>query len=66
MGFLIWSAILIYSFLKIKKEIKMLFVSYAVLMFFAFMSDDMLEVQAGATIFSLIGTILVFYEPQCS
>ena len=66
LGFLIWSAILIYSFLKIKKEIKMLFVSYAVLMFFAFMSDDMLEVQAGATIFSLIGTILVFYEPQCS
>ena len=29
------------------------------------MSDDML-IQAGATIFSLIGTILVFYEPQRS
>ena len=61
-----WTAFLLYSFLGIKKEIKMLFVSYAVLMFFAFMSDDMLEVQAGATIFSLIGTILVFYEPQTS
>lgn len=66
LGFLIWSAILIFSFLKVKKEIKMVFFSYATLMFFAFMSDDMLEVQAGVTIFSLIGTILVFYEPQPS
>ena len=66
LGFLIWGSTLIYSFLKIKREIKMVFHSYAILMLFAFMSDDMLEVQAGATIFSLIGTILVFYEPQPS
>ena len=65
-GFLIWGIILIYSFLKIKIEIRVVFFTYATLMFFALMSDDMLEVQAGVTIFSLIGTILVFYEPQPS
>ena len=66
LGFLMWTAILLYSFLRIKKEIKMLFVSYAVLMFFAFMSDDMLEVQAGVTIFSLFGTMMVFYKTKFS
>ena len=66
LGFSIWGTILIYSFLKIKIEIRMVFFTYATLMFFALMSDDMLEVQAGVTIFSLIGTILVFYEPQPS
>tara|TARA_X000000950_G_scaffold136229_1_gene169401 strand:- start:542 stop:1852 length:1311 start_codon:yes stop_codon:yes gene_type:complete len=66
LGFLMWTAILLYSFLRIKKEIKMLFVSYAVLMSFAFISDDMLEVQAGATIFSLFGTMILFYKPQPS
>ncbi len=64
LGFLIWTAILVYSFLRIKKDIKMLLVSYAVLMFFAFMSDDMLEVQAGVTIFSLFGTLMVFYDSK--
>jgi hypothetical protein len=33
-------------------------------MFFAFMSDDMLEVQAGATIFSFFGTLLLFYNSK--
>ena len=64
LAFLMWTAFLLYSFLGIKKEIKMLFVSYAVLMFFAFMSDDMLEVQAGGTIFSFFGTMILFYKPQ--
>ena len=64
LGFLMWTAILLYSFMRIKKDIKMLFVSYAVLMFFAFMSDDMLEVQAGVTIFSFFGTMMVFYNPD--
>jgi hypothetical protein len=33
-------------------------------MFFAFMSDDMLEVQAGVTIFSFFGTLLLFYNSK--
>tara|TARA_X000000950_G_scaffold78638_1_gene98940 strand:+ start:366 stop:1829 length:1464 start_codon:yes stop_codon:yes gene_type:complete len=66
LGFLMWTAILLYSFLRSKKEIKMLFFSYSVLMFCAFMSDDMLEVQAGATIFSFFGTMMVFYKPNSS
>ena len=60
----IWLLILIYSFSKVNHEILILFVSYITLMFFMFMSDDMLEVQAGLTIFSLFGTMLVFYDSK--
>ena len=38
----------------VNKELCCLFVPYAILMFFMFMSDDMLEVQAGVTIFFFI------------
>jgi len=64
LGFCLWLAILIFIFLKVKKEIIPLFISYAILMFFAFISDDMLEVQAGVTIFSFLGTLLLFYESK--
>ena len=64
LGTLIWGFIMIFSFLKVNKEIILLFVPYIVLMFFAFMSDDMLEVQAGATIFSFFGSLLVFYNSK--
>ena len=63
-GGLIWVFLIIYSFLKVKKELMILFVCYSVLMFFMFMSDDMLEVQAGVTIFSLFGTLMVFYDSK--
>ena len=65
-GGLIWGFLLIYSFMRVNKELWSLFVPYAILMFFMFMSDDMLEVQAGVTIFSLFGTIMVFYKPNVS
>jgi hypothetical protein len=55
---------LVFSFLKVKKERIPLFISYAILMFFAFISDDMLEVQAGVTIFSFFGTLLLFYNAE--
>ena len=63
-GGLIWIFLLIYSFLMVNKELYCLFFPYAILMFFMFMSDDMLEVQAGVTIFSLFGTMMVFYKPD--
>ena len=31
-------------------------------MFLSFLSDDMIEVQAGVTIFSLIGTVMLFSD----
>ena len=64
LGTIIWVFIILYSFLKVNKEIMLLFVPYIILMFFAFMSDDMLEVQAGITIFSFFGTLLLFYNSK--
>ena len=61
-----WLFLLFYSFIKVNKEILILFISYMSIMFFMFMSDDMLEVQAGVTIFSLFGTMMVFYKPEVS
>jgi hypothetical protein len=64
LGTIIWVFILLYSFLTVEKEMSLFFVPYLILMFFAFMSDDMLEVQAGATIFSFFGTLLLFYSSK--
>jgi O-antigen ligase len=64
LGATIWVFILIYSFLKVEKQMFLFFVPYIILMFFAFMSDDMLEVQAGATIFSFFGTLMLFYNSK--
>lgn len=64
LGMLIWCGIILFSFSNVKKETMLLFIPYIILMFFAFMSDDMLEVQAGATIFSFFGTLLVFYNSK--
>ena len=64
LGTLIWGVIIFFSFSKVNKEILMFFVPYLILMFFAFMSDDMLEVQAGVTIFSFFGTLLLFYDSK--
>jgi hypothetical protein len=63
-GTILWLFVLVYSFLKVEKEIFIFLVPFLILMFFAFMSDDMLEVQAGATIFSFFGTLLVFYNSK--
>ena len=63
-GTINWIFILLYSFLKVKKETVLFFVPYIILMVFAFMSDDMLEVQAGVTIFSFFGTLLLFYNSK--
>ena len=62
LGFIIWITIIFYVFTQIKKELISIFIPYLVLMFLSFLSDDMLEVQAGVTIFSLIGTIMLFRD----
>ena len=62
LGFIIWITIIFYVFTQIKKELISIFIPYLVLMFLSFLSDDMLEVQAGVTIFSLIGTIMLFSD----
>ena len=64
LGTIIWIFILIYSFIKVEKGMLLFFVPYLILMFFAFMSDDMLEVQAGVTIFSFFGTLMLFYNSK--
>jgi O-antigen ligase len=64
LGTILWLFVLVYSFLKVEKEIFIFLVPYLILMFFAFMSDDMLEVQAGVTIFSFFGTFLLFYNSK--
>ena len=63
-GAAIWLFIILYSFFKVEKKLTLLVIPYLLLMFFAFMSDDMLEVQAGATIFSFFGTLLLFYNSK--
>jgi len=64
LGIIIWIFVLFYSFLKVEKGMLLFFVPYLILMFFAFMSDDMLEVQAGVTIFSFFGTLMLFYNSK--
>jgi len=64
LGTFFWIFIVLYSFLKVEQEIFIFLVPYLILMFFAFMSDDMLEVQAGVTIFSFFGTLLLFYDSK--
>jgi O-antigen ligase len=64
LGAIIWLFIMLYSFLKVEKEMFLFFVPYLFLMLFAFMSDDMLEVQAGVTIFSFFGTLMLFYNSK--
>jgi O-antigen ligase len=63
LGFIIWLTIIFHVFTQIKKELISIFIPYLVLMFLSFLSDDMLEVQAGVTIFSLIGTMTLFSDP---
>tara|TARA_B100000767_G_scaffold46634_1_gene41338 strand:+ start:434 stop:1267 length:834 start_codon:yes stop_codon:yes gene_type:complete len=63
-GASIWLFIVLYSFFKVETEIMFLFIPYIILMFFAFMSDDMLEVQPGVTIFSFFGALLLFYNSE--
>ena len=64
LGTIIWIFVLFYSFLKVEKETFLFFVPYIILMFFAFMSDDMLEVKAGANIFSFFVKLLLFYSSK--
>ena len=62
LGFILWIALLGYSIKKSKIGFNALFLSFACLMFFALISDDILERQVGVTIFSSILTILLFYN----
>ena len=60
LGFILWIGLLAYSIKKSK--INELLIVFACLMFFALISDDILERQVGVTIFSSILTILLFYN----
>jgi hypothetical protein len=60
LGFIPWIGLLAYSIKKSK--INELLIAFACLMFFALISDDILERQVGVTIFSSILTILLFYN----
>jgi hypothetical protein len=62
-GFIIWLLILVYTFSQTNKKLRSILIPYLVLMFLSFLSDDMIEVQAGVTIFSLIGTMILFSDP---
>ena len=62
LGFILWIGLLGYSIKKSKIGLNALFLSFACLMFFALISDDILERQVGVTIFSSILTILLFYN----
>ena len=62
LGFILWIGLLVYSIKKSKIGLNPLFLPFACLMFFALISDDILERQVGVTIFSSILTILLFYN----
>ncbi len=63
-GFIFWLLILGIPIIQLIKLENPLFVSFICLMFIAFFSDDMLERQAGVTIFSSIFYILFFLNKE--
>tara|TARA_B100001287_G_scaffold6636_1_gene5109 strand:+ start:34967 stop:36478 length:1512 start_codon:yes stop_codon:yes gene_type:complete len=63
-GFFFWVLILSVPSLKLLNFKDPLFLSFICLMFVAFISDDMLERQAGVTIFSAFFYMLVFLKEE--
>ncbi len=63
-GFILWILILATPIIQLIKLQNPLFLSFIFLMFIAFLSDDMLERQAGVTIFASIFYILFFLNKE--
>ena len=59
-GFLLWIISVIYPMVFMFKNIRPLYFSFILIIFIGFMSDDMLERQAGVAIFIVINSILLF------
>jgi len=63
LGFVLVIFCLLWPIFKLKITPYPLFLPFISLMFFAFLSDDMLERQAGVTIFCTIYVLIVAYSP---
>tara|TARA_Y100000385_G_scaffold67484_2_gene67265 strand:- start:17 stop:1597 length:1581 start_codon:yes stop_codon:yes gene_type:complete len=63
-GFTLWLLILTIPTIQLMKLKDPLFLSFICLMFIAFLSDDMLERQAGVTIFSSVFYLLIFLNKE--
>jgi O-antigen ligase len=59
-GFFVWFLILLIPSLRLIKKERPLFLSFLCSMFIALFSDDMLERQAGVTIFATIFYLFIF------
>jgi heme/copper-type cytochrome/quinol oxidase subunit 2 len=60
LGFLIWVISLAYPIFIINEKYNALYYSFLLIIFINFLSDDMLERQAGVTIFTTINTLFLF------
>lgn len=60
LGFLIWIISLAYPIFVINNKYRTLYYPFLLIIFINFFSDDMLERQAGVTIFTAINTLFLF------
>lgn len=67
-GFLLWIASIVYPVLVIKPKHSALYYSFLLIILISFLADDMLERQAGVTIFTAFNALLLFgnknYSPS--
>lgn len=59
-GFLFWLVSIVYPILKSKQVINILYIPFIAIIIINFIADDMLERQAGVTIFAAVNTFLLF------
>ncbi len=59
-GFMLFLMLLIYPVILLKKKMRILYIAFSLIIFIGFMSDDMLDRQAGVAIFIVINSILLF------
>ncbi|MDG2343216.1 MAG: O-antigen ligase family protein [Flavobacteriales bacterium] len=59
-GFLLWIVSILYPVLIFKPKHNALYYSFLLIIFISFLADDMLERQAGVTIFTAFNALLLF------
>ena len=59
-GFILFLIALIYPIIFLKKKIRPLYIAFSLIIVIGFLSDDMLDRQAGVAIFIVINSILLF------
>ena len=59
-GFLIWIVSLIYPVFILKQKHNILYYPFLLIIIISFLADDMLERQAGVTMFATLNTLLIF------